>query len=101
MLERLNVDNIKALERIVVVDWKESKLQDELLHKEGKLRAGDVWSEHILKNAKVTVTIGHPLNSGIAEAAGLRGERYSYITSFFDSLIYFWLPQINVYEPDW
>mmetsp|Transcript_4309 Transcript_4309/g.7220 ORF Transcript_4309/g.7220 Transcript_4309/m.7220 type:complete len:1456 (-) Transcript_4309:148-4515(-) len=106
-LERLNVDNIKALERIVGVDRKGVKLHDKLLHQEAELRAaGDVWSEHILENAKayimtfiyivVTVTIGHPLISGIAEAAGLRDERYYYITRFFDSLIYFWLPQINV-----
>ena len=106
-LERLNVDNIKALERIVGVDRKGAKLHDQLLHKEAELRAaGDVWSEHILENAKayimtfiyivVTVTIGYPLISGIADAAGLRDERYYYITRFFDSLIYFWLPQINV-----
>jgi hypothetical protein len=106
-LERLNVDNIKALERIVGVDRKGTVLHDNLLHKEAELRAaGDVWSEHILENAKayimtfiyivVTVTIGYPLISGIADAAGLRDERYYYITRFFDSLIYFWLPQINV-----
>lgn len=106
-LERLNVDNIKALERIVGVDRKGTVLHDKLLHKEVELRAaGDVWSEHILENAKayimtfiyivVTVTIGYPLISGLADAAGLRDERYYYITRFFDSLIYFWLPQINV-----
>jgi len=106
-LERLNADNIKALERIVGVDRKGTKLHDTLLHKEAELRAaGDIWSEHILENAKayimtiiyivVTVTIGYPLISGIADAAGLRDERYYYITRFFDSLIYIWLPQINV-----
>lgn len=106
-LERMNRDNIKALERIVGVDRKGTVLHDKLLHKEVELRAaGDVWSEHILENAKayimtfiyivVTVTIGYPLISGIAAAAGLRDERFYYITRFFDSLIYFWLPQINV-----
>jgi hypothetical protein len=106
-LERLNIDNIKALERIVGVDRKGDQLHDMLLLKETELRAaGDVWSEHILENAKayimtfiyivVTVTIGYPLISGIADAAGLRDERYYYITRFFDSLIYFWLPQINI-----
>ncbi len=106
-LERLNVDNIKALERIVGMDKNGTKLHDRLLHKEAELReAGDVWSEHILENAKayimtfiyivVTVTIGYPLISGIADVAGLRDERYYYITRFFDSLIYFWLPQINI-----
>lgn len=79
-LERLNVDNIKALERIVGVDRKGTVLHDKLLHKEVELRAaGDVWSEHILENAKayimtfiyivVTVTIGYPLISGLADAA--------------------------------
>jgi len=106
-LERLNVENIKALERIVGVDRKGDPMHDLLLKKEAELRAaGDVWSEHILENAKayimtfiyivVTVTIGYPLISGIADAAGLKDERYYYITRFFDALIYFWLPQINV-----
>ncbi len=106
-LERLNVDNIKALERIVGVDRKGTILHDKLLRTEADLRAaGDVWSEHILENAKayimtfiyivVTVTIGYPLVSGIAEAVGLKDERYYYITRFLDSLIYFWLPQINI-----
>lgn len=106
-LERLNVENIKALERIVGVDRKGDQMHDLLLRKEAELRAaGDVWSEHILENAKayimtfiyivVTVTIGYPLISGIADGAGLKDERYYYITRFFDALIYFWLPQINV-----
>lgn len=106
-LERLNVENIKALERIVGVDRKGDQMHDLLLKKEAELRAaGDVWSEHILENAKayimtfiyivVTVTIGYPLISGIADGAGLKDERYYYITRFFDALIYFWLPQINV-----
>ena len=106
-LERLNIDNVKALERIVGIDRNGNRLHDKLLNQEAELRAaGDIWSEHILENAKayimsiiyivVTVTIGYPLISGIADAAGLRNEKYYYITRFFDSLIYVWLPQINI-----
>lgn len=51
------------------------------------------------------VTSGWPLISGLAEAFGLgkfneNGELGAnwpfYITRFFDSCIYFWLPQINI-----
>jgi len=50
----------------------------------------------------VTVTIGYPLISGIAYASGLRpdvspGDRLFYLLRFFDALIYFWLPQINIF----
>ena len=50
----------------------------------------------------VTVTIGYPLISGIAYGAGLRpdtspGDRLFYLLRFFDALIYFWLPQINIF----
>ena len=68
---------------------------------------GDLWAEHILENAKayimsfiyivVTVTIGMPLISGIANSAGLRNdEPILYFTRFLDALVYFWLPQINI-----
>lgn len=43
-----------------------------------------------------TVTVGYPLITGIAYAAGVTGDRVFYITRFCDSLIYFWLPQINI-----
>ena len=75
---------------------------------EEELRAaGDIWSEHILENAKAymlsflyivgTVTSGFPLISGLAKAFGLTGlEGAFYIIRFLDALIYFWLPQINI-----
>ena len=49
----------------------------------------------------VTVTIGYPLISGIAYAAGLRestspGDQLFYFLRFLDALLYFWLPQINI-----
>ena len=43
-----------------------------------------------------TVTSGYPLITGIAMAAGLNEGYGFYITRFFDSLIYFFLPQINI-----
>lgn len=107
-LERCNRDNIIALGRIVGANRNGNEV-----HKEKELRAaGDVWAEHILENAKayimsfvyivVTVTIGFPLISGLAYAGGLRddkapGDRLFYLLRFFDALIYFWLPQINVF----
>ena len=112
-LERCNRDNIKSLERIVSVDRKGDEMHELFQHTEQELRAaGDLWAEHILENAKaymmtfvyiiVTVTIGHPLISGISWAAGLRtdtspGDRLFYLTRFLDALIYFWLPQINIF----
>ena len=112
-LERCNSDNIKSLERIVGVDRKGNEVHELYKNTEEELRAaGDLWSEHILENAKayimsfvyiiVTVTIGFPLISGITYAAGLRedkspGDRLFYLTRFFDALIYFWLPQINIF----
>ena len=74
--------------------------------------AGNVWSEHILENAKlyimsfvyiiVTVTVGHPIISGIAYAAGLckdesPGDRLFYLLRFLNDLLYLWLPQINIF----
>mmetsp|Transcript_19463 Transcript_19463/g.42309 ORF Transcript_19463/g.42309 Transcript_19463/m.42309 type:complete len:1662 (-) Transcript_19463:341-5326(-) len=110
-LERCNRDNIKSLERIVGVDREGNEIHDLTKHKELRA-AGDIWAEHILENAKayimsfvyiiVTVTLGFPLISGIAYAAGLRddkspGDWLFYLARFFDALIYFWLPQINVF----
>jgi hypothetical protein len=44
-----------------------------------------------------TVTSGFPLISGLAKAFGMTGsEGAFYIIRFLDSLIYFWLPQINI-----
>ena len=107
-LERCNRDGLTSLERIVGVDRNGNPVQEVHKYTEEDLRAaGDIWSEHILENAKAyiltfiyivgTVTSGYPLVSGLAKAFGLTGsEGTFYIIRFLDALIYFWLPQINV-----
>lgn len=109
ILERCNRDNIQALEAIVGVDVNGKILQDATLtNTMRELRAqGDTWSEHVLENAKAymmsfiyivfTVTTGWPLFSGIGDAAGAaRYEWLVYLLRFLDSLLYFWLPQVNI-----
>ncbi len=112
-LERCNRVNILSLERIVGVDREGNEIHELLTHTVDELRAaGDLWAEHVLENAKayimtfiyivVTVTVGYPLISGIAYAAGLRedqspGDWLFYLLRFCDALIYFWLPQINIF----
>lgn len=105
VLERLNQENIKAMEDITGVSCYGDRLVES---KANELRkAGDCWSEHILENAKAyvmsfvyiigTVTTGYPLVSGIALASGLGSDNsFIYLTRFFDALIYFFLPQINI-----
>jgi len=104
VLETLNRDNIYALEDIVGMDCTCHK-QDSQANSELR-RVGDIWSEHILEQAKaylmsfiyivITVTTGYPLISGIAITSGMTTDWAFYITRFLDSLIYFWLPQINI-----
>ncbi|CAB9524779.1 expressed unknown protein [Seminavis robusta] len=108
ILERCNRDNIQALEEIVGVDAEGKRLKTALTQTVRDLRAiGDRWSEHVLENAKayimsflyivITVTTGWPLISGIGHAAGAgNSEWLVYILRFLDSLLYFWLPQINI-----
>jgi Ca2+-binding EF-hand superfamily protein len=104
VLERCNQDNILALERIIGFTA-EGNPHDTEVQRELQV-AGALWAEHVLENARayimsffyivLTVTIGYPLITGIAVAAGMTAEYGFYITRFFDSLIYFFLPQINV-----
>lgn len=104
VLERCNQDNIVAMERIVGVEVS-GKKQPTLVQNELKM-AGNLWADHVLENARAyimsflyvvgTVTSGYPLITGIAIAAGLDTEWAFYITRFFDALIYFFLPQINI-----
>lgn len=105
ILERLNRDNISALEDITGTSRCGEALKDAT---ECQLRAaGDIWSEHILENAKAyvmsflyimgTVISGYPLVSGIAIAAGMDiSSSFIHLTRFFDAVIYFFLPQINI-----
>ena len=107
-LERCNRDGIAALERITGVDRYGIAVHKSLNETEDELRgAGNRWSEHILEVVKAyimsfvyvvaTVTSGYPLVSGVAKASGLTGaEWFFFIIRFIDSLIYFWLPQINI-----
>jgi hypothetical protein len=107
-LERCNNDGITALERIIGVDRNGIAVHKSLNETEEELRgAGNLWSEHILENVKayimsfvyvvVTVTSGYPVLSGVAKASGLTGAEWVFfIIRFFDALIYFWLPQINI-----
>lgn len=75
VLERCNQRNITALEEIVGIDRKGNEIHERRSKTESELReAGDLWSEHILENAKayimsffyvvITVTTGYPLVSG-------------------------------------
>jgi hypothetical protein len=104
VLEKCNVENIFALERITGSDLHRTPKSTQV-HQELK-DAGNLWADHVLENARAyilsflyivaTVTAGYPLVTGIAVAVGLKAEYGFYITRFFDSLIYFFLPQINI-----
>ena len=53
-LERMNEDNLTALEEIVGVDINGYDIHERRSKTEQELRsAGDLWSEHILENVKV------------------------------------------------
>lgn len=105
VLERCNQDTILALERIVgrEISGKEHPTEAQRELKE----AGDLWADHVLENARAyimsfiyivgTVTSGYPLITGIAIATGLPADSWGfYLTRFFDALVYFFLPQINI-----
>ena len=104
VLERCNQDSILALESIV--GCKTTGEKTSTYQKEELQAAGSLWADHILENARayimsfvcvvVAVTIGYTLISGIATGAGLKNDSAFYATRFLDSLIYFFLPQINV-----
>lgn len=107
VLECCNQNSIRALENIVGVDCSGQRLKGEHLQTEQSLRdAGIRWSNHVVENARayvmsftyiiVTVTIEYPIVTGIAASCGLIMEGGLYITRFFDAIIYFFLPHINV-----
>lgn len=105
ILERCNRDNITALEQIVGAQRTGKEIHSTT---EAALReAGKRWSKHVLENVKAyimafvyiigTVTSGYPLVSGISIAAGVNESGWElYVARFFDSLIYFFLPQICI-----
>ncbi|KAL3922859.1 MAG: hypothetical protein SGILL_001978 [Bacillariaceae sp.] len=104
VLERCNMEAILALERIVGFTTN-GEPHDTTVHQELR-EAGQLWADHVLENVRayvlsfiyivVTVTIGYPIVTGISVAVGMTAEWAFYITRFLDSLIYFFLPQINV-----
>ena len=110
ILERCNNDNLYALEHITGTDMDGHPVDPETYgsDKAAELRGfGDLWAEHVLENVKAyimsfayivgTVTAGYPLVSGIGSASGLDADSWIFfILRFVDSLIYFWLPQINI-----
>jgi hypothetical protein len=107
ILERCNLENIRALETIVGASRNGGSVEMGIAKSEKLLRqAGKLWSDHVLENARalimtfvyivLTVTSGYPLVTGLAKAAGYDTGDWLYLTRFLDSLIYFFLPQINV-----
>ena len=107
ILERCNRDNLFSLEEIVGADTDGEVFPSEM---EQELRAaGDVWSEHILENAKayvmsfifimVTVITGHLLVSSTVQNVLSDSSiisSFMFLLRFLDATIYFFLPQINV-----
>ena len=108
-LEKCNRENIEALTEIVGTNKYGYNLEE--IHSSGvekELRiAGDIWANHILEVARaycltiiyifVTVITGYPLFYAIAYGAGLNeSSPWFYLVRAFDSLLYLWLPQINV-----
>jgi hypothetical protein len=92
IIEKCNQMNIQALEDIVGADRFQQSMDYEDDRAELALRrAGDVWANHVLENAKAyimtfiyiftTVTCGYPIFFGIAIAAGLdRSSRFAYLS---------------------
>lgn len=105
VLERCNQENIQAMERLVGVDSNGHTQPNNVVRKE-LIDAGTLWADHVLENARayimsfiyvvVTVTMGYPLMTGVAIAMGFEEDNYLYVCRFLDSLLYFFLPQINV-----
>jgi len=104
-LERCNQMNITALERIVGCTANGDMTPDASAERDLRA-AGDVWADHVLEGVKGwmmsfayivgTVTAGYPLVTGVATACGLAATWAFYVTRFFDSLIYVFLPQISI-----
>ena len=107
ILERCNRENLDALGEIVGVDHYGVRVEQKDIVEKDLRRAGDLWAEHILENARayimtfvyifVTVILGYPVAFAVASAAGLeKSNDWMYLVHTIDAAIYFWLPQINV-----
>lgn len=108
ILEKCNKENIEALSEIVGANRFGYALDTVTIVEKDLRQAGDVWSEHILENAKayimsflyifVTLVSGYPIMYALAHAAGGLDDsnNWMYLIRAFDAAIYFWLPQINI-----
>jgi len=105
-LERCNVDSIKALEEITGYDVEGKKIPTKT---ETELRdKGRIWANHVLESPRswimiafyivLTVTLGYPPVTAICgDAIGLDTDSWiGYVTRFFDSLLYLFLPQWTI-----
>ena len=107
VLEKCNKMNVDALSEITgssVFGCKMDQAPKTLICLR---KAGDLWAEHILENARayiltfvyvfITVTTGWPLASALGLGLGLKLEnRWGYLIRFIDSAIFFWFPQISI-----
>eukprot|EP00546_Thalassionema_frauenfeldii_P018867 CAMPEP_0178900374 /NCGR_PEP_ID=MMETSP0786-20121207/3439_1 /TAXON_ID=186022 /ORGANISM="Thalassionema frauenfeldii, Strain CCMP 1798" /LENGTH=1338 /DNA_ID=CAMNT_0020571373 /DNA_START=537 /DNA_END=4554 /DNA_ORIENTATION=+ len=107
LLERCNQRNIEALCDIVSAATDGEPFIGKPDPTTIELRkAGDLWAEHILENARayiitiiyifLTVISGYPLIYGIAVLCGFVSSDWIYLIRLFDAAIYIWMPQINV-----
>mmetsp|Transcript_11734 Transcript_11734/g.25753 ORF Transcript_11734/g.25753 Transcript_11734/m.25753 type:complete len:726 (+) Transcript_11734:2053-4230(+) len=106
-LERCNIENIGALEKIVGFDSDGNELFKEMKTTENELREmGALWAKHVLENAKaycwcfvyvfVTVTTGWPVARAVSNAIGVEHDNWYYFIGFIDSAIFFWMPQMAI-----
>eukprot|EP00746_Dinoflagellata_sp_MGD_P036778 gnl/MRDRNA2_/MRDRNA2_18834_c0_seq1.p1 gnl/MRDRNA2_/MRDRNA2_18834_c0~~gnl/MRDRNA2_/MRDRNA2_18834_c0_seq1.p1 ORF type:complete len:797 (+),score=115.57 gnl/MRDRNA2_/MRDRNA2_18834_c0_seq1:116-2392(+) len=105
-LERLNQDNVVALEDIVGVT-KEGKAVDGESTSQDLRKAGEAWAQHVLEAPRswiliaiyilVTVTSGYlPITGTVTLCLPDLEEWALWITRFADAAIYLFLPQIMV-----
>eukprot|EP00746_Dinoflagellata_sp_MGD_P157020 gnl/MRDRNA2_/MRDRNA2_86072_c0_seq2.p1 gnl/MRDRNA2_/MRDRNA2_86072_c0~~gnl/MRDRNA2_/MRDRNA2_86072_c0_seq2.p1 ORF type:complete len:1384 (+),score=218.41 gnl/MRDRNA2_/MRDRNA2_86072_c0_seq2:410-4153(+) len=105
-LERLNQDNIAALEDITGTTKEGKAICGQTTSHELR-KQGSAWAQHVLEAPRswimiviyvlATVISGYPIVTGVAMACGLESDGWGpYITRTFDALIYIFLPQITV-----
>lgn len=108
VLEKCNEKNIDALSEIASANLSGEPFVGEASRTNLELRkAGDLWAEHILENARAyiisffyifgTVVSGYPMIYGFAVLAGFNAsDDWIYLIRLLDAAIYFWMPQINI-----